>query len=305
MSLSGQIFSIVRASLHDGPGVRTVVYFKGCNLRCAWCHNPEGLDLRPQILMYPQRCIGCGRCMEICPEHHRLVDGEHAHVSEGCAGCGRCAQACPATAIELCGQNYTPEALMDVIRKDAHFYRRSGGGVSFSGGECLLQTDFLVEAARRCREEGIHVLLESCLNVPWPQVERAARAVDAFYVDVKHMDSQLHQRFTGAGNARILENIRSLSRIHPDVTLRVPLIPGANDGQENLEATLRFALSLNENIRGLVLLRYNPLAENKYRRTGRQYTAFGDAPQSVEYMEALCAKLNGLAEREGFVRYQQ
>lgn len=300
MSLKGYVFNVARTSLHDGPGVRTVVYMKGCNMRCAWCHNPEGFVPEPQVLLYSQKCIGCGRCMLACPEHHLLVNGEHVHLQEGCVGCGRCVDVCPATALRMCGQDYRPPELMEVLEKDVHYYQKSGGGVSFSGGECLLQAEFVAEMLKRCREKGIHTLIETALNVPWKNVEMVLQDTDMFYVDLKLMDCEKHRRYTGRGNTTILENLERLAVGHGNVVVRIPLIPGVNDDMENLLASCRYASGLS-GVRGVMLLRYNPMAEGKYLQVKREYTSFGTETQTMKTMQALCVELNQKLEQPGFV----
>jgi len=278
--MTGMIFSIVRASLHDGPGVRTVVYMKGCSLRCAWCHNPEGLASGAEVLRYPQKCIGCGRCGQVCPAEVSL------HPDK-CQRCGRCAEVCPAEARVSCGKRYTADELTAILRKDKHYYRRSGGGVTFSGGECLLQHEFVTEVARRCREEGIHTLCETALHVPQEHLAEAAAQMDMIYADCKHMDAAAHKRWTGADNVRILSNLRWLSEHHENVIVRIPLIPGVNDGEDNLAATAAFIKKCGGGIRGIELLKYNELAESKYASIGRDTEIFAAwKPQTDEEMEA-------------------
>lgn len=286
----GRIFGIQRCSVHDGPGLRTVVYMKGCNLHCQWCHNPEGLDTRPQILFHKSRCIGCGACVSVCPTHHSMEGNAHFFDPEGCSRCGRCASICPSKALEFSGRTYSVDELVRILMKDADYYHRSGGGVSFSGGECLLQLEFLEAIATVLREKGVHVLLESALNLPWSNVVRAAAFTDAFYVDVKHMNSALHRSRTGVSNDVILNNIRRLCKIHSNVTLRTPLIPGFNTFEENLYETARFSIATGS--RGLQLLRYNALARSKYESIGMPYSAFGSETQTEDDMDRLCRQLN-------------
>lgn len=300
MSVKGCIFSIVRTSLHDGPGVRTVVYFKGCNMHCAWCHNPEGLSAKPEIILYEQRCIGCGRCLALCNQH-QIEEGKHIHLSEGCHRCGACAEVCPSSAIELCGEMMDAGQLMRTIQKDLHYYRRSNGGVTFSGGECLLQSAFLQEVCAQCREAGVHVLIETALNVPWTEIAPLIDRVGTFYVDIKHMDSDIHRKYTGMGNRAILDNLQRLSALHPHIIARIPLIPGVNDDMENLLRSCRFAAGLGKNIQGVHLLRYNPLGESKYQRMRKAYHAFASAPQDMASVQDLCARLNKELHLPGFV----
>lgn len=294
----GRIFSIQRCSVHDGPGMRTVVYMKGCNMRCEWCHNPEGLDVHPQILFHKLRCIGCERCVSVCPMHRTHADLVRHLNTDQCLRCGMCADACPSNALEYSGREYTVEELMNVLMKDADYFRHTGGGVSFSGGECLLQIDFLGRVAEALHAQGLHVLLESALCLPWICVQRASGFADSFYVDVKHMNSDVHREHTGLHNNVILENIRRLCGIRSDVVLRAPLIPGFNDTLENLCATVRFAERVGA--RGLQLLRYNPLASSKYESAGMQYQSFGMETQTAGCMDSLCSQLNATIGRTQF-----
>lgn len=294
--MTARLINIARGSMHDGPGVRTVVYFKGCNLSCRWCHNPESQAFAPEMVFHESRCIGCGRCVAICPQRHVVRDGAHVYLRENCLLCGRCAEVCPNEALSLCGEEYTLERLMREIQKDSHYYAQSGGGVTFSGGECLLFPDFLAEILHMCRAEGIHTAVESALHVPYENIARVAPDVCLFLADVKHMDSAVHKSCTGEENGRILDNIRRLAADGSrDLLLRVPLIPGVNDGEENLRRTVEFAKNLPGGARKVELLKYNNLASSKYESIGRQAELFASGPQTNERMDALCARLNAQA----------
>ena len=302
------IFNIARGSLHDGPGIRTVIYFKGCSMNCEWCHNPEGMDPLPQIAQSESKCVKCGRCVSICPGHHKISDGgEVKYIRDMCEKCGRCAAACPNGALEMCGKKETAETLMAEIRKDSHYYAVSGGGATFSGGECLLYPQFLRELLKGCREENIHTVIETALNVPWGNIEAILPFADAFLADIKHMDPKTHKKYTGAGNALILGNLKKLSDLSPgafEVTARVPLIPSVNDSRGNLLETAEFA-HRQKNIKRLELLKYNPMAKGKYERLGKQCANFGDDAQTDAQMDDICETINRFLGAENFAAYKK
>ena len=261
--MTGLIFSIVRASVHDGPGIRTVIYHKGCTMRCAWCHNPEGLSPRTEIMYYPERCIGCGRCAGVCPEH--ISGGFRLPV---CRHCGQCAESCPSGALSAAGKRYDADELMKIILRDRRYYEKSGGGVTFSGGECLMQSDFVAYLADECKKAGIHTALETALYVGEAALDAVIGKIDLFYVDLKHMDPGKHKKFTGCDNRLILSNFRRLSARHDNIIVRIPLIPGVNDDETNLHDTARFIADCRGGVRAVELLKYNELAGGKYAPLG-------------------------------------
>ena len=292
MSLNAIISNIARASLHDGPGVRTVIYFKGCALRCAWCHNPETLSAECELAFLPSKCIGCGRCVALCPSHHAVEKGKIRFLREGCIGCGKCAQNCPTGAFALVGEHVDAKHLLGEIKKDQHYYSASGGGVTFSGGECLLQADFVASVARKCAEEGIHVAIETALFVPWENVEKVSPYTNLFLCDLKIADAQKHRRYTGHGNERILENLRRISEGSVPVVVRIPVIPKVNDGEEDMASFAAVLRTLGNAVLRVELLKYNTLAASKYGMIGREYKAFAKEPQSDAQMQALARELS-------------
>lgn len=260
------VFSITRTSLHDGEGIRTVVYFKGCNMRCRWCHNPEGLKSENEIIFNKTKCIGCNICSGICP------NVEMGNIDrEKCIACGKCADVCPANALSFAGKQMTEKEILKVILKDREYYEKSGGGVTFSGGECLLYPEFMENILRMCKEENINTLVESAFNVPWENIQRVLPYTDMFYVDIKHMESDVHMEYTGCPNTRILDNIKKLSEHSGNFLIRIPVIPGVNDSKENLGATREFAKSLGA---GVEELKYNNLARSKYESLSMEYEEF-------------------------------
>ncbi len=267
------IFDIQRASTVDGPGFRTAVFFKGCNLRCAWCHNPESQISRPELLFYRDRCTHCGRCAQVCP--HRLLS---------CTACGACAAVCPNEARVLCGKEYTPEEVLRVILKDKLFYDTSGGGATFSGGECMLQPDFLASLLRLCRENRVHTAVDTAGCVPFRSFEKILPCTDLFLYDIKLMDPEKHREYTGAGNEIILANLARLLRAGQHVWIRVPIIPGVNDTIEEMRR-IRAFLTDNGYPEKVELLPFHRMGESKLAALNRKGTSF--SVPDPEKMEAL------------------
>ncbi|MEE0944437.1 MAG: glycyl-radical enzyme activating protein [Clostridia bacterium] len=291
MSVSAVITNIARGALHDGPGVRTVVYFKGCGLRCKWCHNPETLSAQKQILYAPSKCIHCGKCIEVCPEHHKIQGNDMLFLREGCTACGKCAKFCPSLALSLCGEEKTVSELFEEIKKDSHYYSSSGGGVTFSGGECLLHSQFVKEIAKMCKDNNIHTAVESAFFVQWKNVEEVLPFIDLFFADLKIPNPEKHRKYTGQDNKLIIDNITKLSNKHKNIILRIPVIPGVNDSDDDIAAFAEIIKTLGKGIKGIELLKYNNLAESKYKISGNEYTKFADGSQTDEKMQKLCSSL--------------
>ena len=287
MSLTAAISNISRCSLHDGPGIRTVVYLKGCALRCRWCHNPEALRPEPQVLYAPVKCIHCGRCVSVCPEHHVIRGNDMVYLREGCAGCGKCAEACPSGALSLCGENMTVDQVFAEVAKDAAYYESTGGGVTLSGGECLLQPEFSAALLKRCREAGIHTVIETALFVAPDALDAVLPWVDSVFADLKIADPEKHRIYAGQDNRLILKNLRELTAVHRRITVRIPVIPGVNDGPEDMEGFAGIIDSLGPGASEVELLKYNHLAGSKYSQAGMKYQAFSDTPQDDTQMESL------------------
>ena len=297
MSVTANISNISRCSVHDGPGVRTVVFFKGCGLRCRWCHNPETLSVSPEILFARVKCIHCGRCVSVCPEHHRIEGSEMVFLRDGCNKCGKCAEACPSGALTVSGVRKTLDEVWKEVYKDRHFYQVSGGGVTLSGGECLLQADFAAELLKKCREAGIHTAVETALFVPWENVEKIIPYCDLFLADFKTADAEKHRAYTGRDNRLIIENLQRLAGKAPGrVLVRTPLIPGVNDSPEDLAQMAGVLRSIAKKLQGIELLKYNALAEGKYQLAGMAYESFGSEAQSDEYVQKLCTDLSRLLD---------
>jgi len=241
----GVIFDVKRYAIHDGPGIRTTVFFKGCPLKCMWCHNPESWSVRPEHSWQANKCIGCGRCVEVCQTGAvSQVDGRSVTDVTKCTFCGKCVQECTAGARELIGRQVSADDVMAEIERDVIFYDQSSGGVSFSGGEPLMQPEFLCELLSRCKSRDMRTTVDTSCYAEPGVLETVHEKTDLFLCDIKHMDSKTHEHFTGVPNEVILDNIRWLASAGANLILRIPLIPGFNDAESNIEASGRFAASL-------------------------------------------------------------
>ena len=245
LEIDGLVFDIKKYAIHDGPGIRTTVFFKGCPLNCLWCHNPESRQDRAELGFRKNRCIGCGQCAEACPrEAISLVENHPVTDVEKCVLCGRCVDVCIAGAREIIGHRMTVSEVMAEVERDVIFYDQSGGGVTFSGGEPLMQPDFLVALLNRCRELNIHTAVDTSCYAEPDVIKSVAEKTDLFLCDIKHIDNEMHERFTGVGNKLILDNIKLISQAGKKIVIRVPVIPGFNDDPANIEATGEFAASI-------------------------------------------------------------
>jgi len=262
----GFVFDIERAASHDGPGIRTTVFFKGCPLQCHWCHNPESWRRYPELGLRRARCIGCGECVKVCKvQAISLVDGHSVTDSRLCKLCGDCVNACTAGARQIIGQEMTVSQVMVEIEKDVIFYDRSGGGVTFSGGEPLMQPEFLLALVTACQVKKIHTAIDTSCYAEPQIIEKVSQIANLFLCDLKHMNSKTHERFTGVGNNLILDNIRRLSQAGVKIIIRIPVIPGFNDDQANIEATGKFIASLPAVTR-IDILPYNRGGKEKSAR---------------------------------------
>lgn len=285
--MEGVVFDIQRFSLHDGPGIRTTVFLAGCNLRCKWCHNPESFTIQPVLRHYPMKCIGCAKCMEVCPNHcHISVNGMHLIRREDCTACGRCAAECVAGALEMSNQHRKSEDIIKTVLLDRPFYKETGG-MTVSGGEPMLQSEFALDLLRLAKQEGITTALDTAGAVPWERYEPIMPYCDLFLFDMKCMDPALHREATGVDNALILENLARLSRRGARILIRVPVIPGVNNTRENMSELAAYLAPLS-GIEGVELLPFHPLGGGKYESLGLQYPVKGMVPPSKEEMNALC-----------------
>lgn len=262
------IFDIQRNSFVDGPGIRTTVFFKGCNLKCKWCHNPESQSSKPQILFYKDKCTGCGRCAGITERDTDFV--------------------CFNDAKQICGKQYTVDEVFRIVEKDKPFYEASNGGVTFSGGECMLQIDFLYEILKKCKENNIHTAVDTAGFVPWEYFARILPYTDVFLYDIKALNSKIHEAFVGVSNELILSDLKKLFECEASVIIRIPIIPSFNDSAEEMQSIKHFLAPYRP--RKIELLPYHKMGEHKYSALGLNMTSF-EVP-SKETMDKLYAVFN-------------
>lgn len=288
--LTGRIAKIERFSLHDGPGIRTLVVTKGCPLKCRWCSSPYTQSPKPEMLYIASRCLGCKTCVAACPNSAISPEAASASVKTDralCIGCGACVSACPNSAREICGRRFTPEELFNEVAKDEAFYRRSGGGVTMGGGEPSMQAPFVQAFLSLCRSHGMHTAMETCAHAPWENFAPLLDELDLVYIDLKHMDANCHSAWTGVSNRIILDNIQKAARQN-DLILRIPVIPGFNDDEDNISQSAAFVKLLGERVLRLELLPYHLLGVSHYAELDRDDALSTLQPPAEESMERLC-----------------
>ncbi len=290
---TGVLFDVKRFAIHDGPGIRTTVFLKGCPLACRWCHNPEGIRPEPEHAWRADRCTGCGECAAACPSRAiTMREGRPVTDAARCTLCGRCVTACPAGAREILGRRATVREVVAEVERDTVFYETSGGGATFSGGEPLAQPAFLRGLLAACRARGIRTALDTTCHAPWEVVASVADLVDLFLCDLKHADAQAHARLTGVDNARILANVRRLAEAGRPLAIRIPVIPGLTDDAANLDATARFIASLPV-VADVAILPYNEGGRAKAARLTGAAQPFEAAVPSSDHMAAVAEPLRG------------
>lgn len=297
----GLVFDFKRYSIHDGPGLRTTVFLKGCPLSCWWCHNPESQSSLPEIMVRPERCIGCGACVEACPKG-ALAFGAYGIVTDMalCDRCGICADVCPTEARQLVGQEMSVAEVMAEVERDRLFYDQSGGGMTVSGGEPLMQPQFLLELLREAGRVDIHRALDTTGFAQTSLLLKVAQETDLFLYDLKQMDPESHRLYTGVSNELILHNLRALAEAGAAINVRIPLIPGVNDDVANLEATGAFLAALPGNL-SVNVLPYHKTGLEKFRRMGIEYRMAETEEPSPEAVESARNRLLsfGLAVNTG------
>ncbi len=266
------IFDVKRYAINDGPGIRVTIFFKGCNLNCAWCHNPESIIPTAQKMYSKDKCIGCGTCVEVCPTNVITLTPEGIVTDlELCKLCGKCAEVCPTKATEISGHEESIEEIMNIIERERVFFDQSGGGVTFSGGEPLMHSSFLIKLLDACGERGIHRVVDTTGMAKTETLLDVAKRTDLFLYDLKLIDSERHKKWTGVGNEKILENLKILSESGAAINIRIPLIKGVNDDIENIEGTAKFIASLAGDKKPVNLLPYHNIAQKKYEKLGREW----------------------------------
>ena len=297
----GKVFDIQGFSVHDGPGIRTTVFLKGCNLRCPWCHSPESQRFETELCWMEMRCVGvekCGVCLGACRRDavskgrakQSPIDESETQVvavdREKCDDCGRCAAACSAKALYMCGTDYSVDEVVERLLRDAPFYSRSGGGVTVSGGECLCQPEFTLSLLKAIKEHAIHTAVDTAGHVDYRHIEAILPFTDLFLYDLKSMNSALHKKVIGAPNERILENVRKIARDRGKVQVRIPTIPGFNDSKGAFAEIGRFVAGLGDAVTMVQLLPYHNLGTVKYERLRRKGSIIEAEPPTDELMNA-------------------
>ncbi len=276
MSEKALIVDIKRLAIHDGDGIRTTVFLKGCPLKCVWCHNPESIGFKPQLAYYENKCINCGECVDVCPVGaHTMSKNGHVFDRAACVACGKCAEVCLGNALTLFGREMTVDELLPILLEDRAFYENSGGGVTLSGGECLMQTAFCCELLRRLKDEGINTAVDTCGYVPQGVLDAVIPYTDTFLYDLKAVDEAVHKRCTGQPNALILDNMRYLDSRRCRIEVRIPYVPAYNEGEI---AAMAAFLSTLKNVVRVRVLPYHNYAGSKYAALGMENTLPSERP---------------------------
>lgn len=279
--------------MYDGPGIRTIVFFKGCPLRCKWCANPEGLERNFQVMHKESLCTNCGSCVPVCPvgiySLSELTSKLQIDRDISCIGCNKCVEACPEMALSISGEVKSISELLEIIEEDRMFYEMSGGGVTLGGGEVLMQPEAATSLLMACKNEGINTAIETSGYAKLETILKVAEFTDLFLYDLKHIDSDRHFELTGVRNERILENLKELLSRKYNVTVRMPLLKGINDADKDIEGIIQFLMPFRDykNFKGVDLLPYHKLGVNKYNQLTKEYDMTGDPSLSVEDLKRI------------------
>lgn len=271
--MNGNIIDIKKFTVHDGPGIRSTVFLKGCPLSCVWCHNPEGIDSKINLWYFEKKCIGCHRCVAACKNDALAVGSGSPHIiidREKCTNAGNCAEACPTAALSFDGKTVSRQEVVDALIEDKPFYDKSGGGITISGGDPLLQYEFSLGILKDCKEHKIHTAIETCMYAKKEILEKFLEYVDLFIVDMKIFNSITHKEYTGVENGLIKSNFKFLASKKEHILVRIPLVPGITATKENIGEIAAFVHEINSRI-PIELMNFNPLGENKYRLMGKKH----------------------------------
>ena len=278
------ISDIKHFAVHDGDGIRTTVFFKGCPLKCVWCHNPESIDFKPQVAYYENKCIDCGECVSVCPSGaHKIIPKGHIFERDLCVACGKCEKACLGEALKFYGKEMTVDELLPLLLEDKDFYKTSGGGVTLSGGECLMQADFCAELLQMLKKEGINTAVDTCGYVPKESIDKALPYTDTFLYDIKAIDENVHIKCTGKSNRLILENIKYIDSLDKSIEIRMPYVPNYNDNQINKIAEFLKEL---KNVTKVRVLPYHNYAGSKYEALCMENSLPSELPDGDEIKKA-------------------
>lgn len=295
------MFDIKKFAIDDGPGIRTTIFLKGCSLRCWWCHNPEGQLSTPELMFRKNRCINCEECVNICSRHAlSLTNTKQLSIDRrNCNLCGNCTQKCPTEALTIVGKHTNVKEVMKEIDKDLTFYEESNGGITISGGEPLLQINFLNTLLKECKNKNIHTAIDTSGYTSPKAIEKIKDKADLFLYDIKTMDDKKHKKFTGASNRQILRNLKTLAQNGTDILVRIPIVPGINDNKDNITKTADFILS--HNIKHVCLLPYHRAGIEKYRSLGRRYKLMKTPAPTEEKLNPIKQRLEafGLSVKIG------
>lgn len=300
--MKGIVTDIQRFSLKDGPGIRTTVFLQGCNMACAWCHNPETIAVSPRLMYYESNCIRCGKCVGACPTGALHIEGDKIRIDkEVCVRCGTCTKVCFPGALVMSGKEMSTDEVMDEILQDTAYYRNSGGGVTISGGEVFMQQKFACDLLEKCKEAGIPAAIETNLNVSWERVKKLLPLIDLIMCDIKLLDDEKHREWTGTSNRQILENLKHLTDRRVPMIIRTPVIPGVNKDEGEILAIAGYIKELDGNLLYYELLNFNPLGDAKYKSLGEENRFYGQMPAREDVMEKLAkaALAQGIPVRVG------